>query len=383
MKSKKTIPYGKQWINEADIEAAVRVLKSDFLTQGEIVPEFERKFAAAVGAKNAAAVSSGTAALHIAYMLMELKPGDEIITTPITFAATANAALYIGAKPVFVDIDPETGLMDVNKIEAAVTPRTKIIVPVHYAGLPCDMKAIRDIADRRGLKVVEDACHALGAAIDGERIGSCKYSDAAVFSFHPVKHITTGEGGAVAMESLMLHRRAENLRSHGIDRHFFADVPDSPCYHEMRFLGNNYRMTEISAALGISQLDRLDNFLERRREIASRYRESFRGEEAFSMQPEPEGFRHAYHLFPLIFKTGEMRDKAYRILKNTGVICQIHYMPVNRHPYYENMGYSRGDTPLAYDFYRRELSIPIYPKMTESDAEFVVKSVKATAEALI
>lgn len=381
MTGKNIIPYGKQWIDEADINAAISVLKSDFLTQGETVPKFEKKLSAAVGAERTTVVSSGTAALHIAYMLMGLEAGDEVITTPITFAATANAALYVGARPVFIDIDKKTGLIDINKIETAITYKTKVIVPVHYAGLACDMRAIKKIADKYKIKVVEDACHALGAMIDGEKVGSCKYSDAAVFSFHPVKHITTGEGGAIALKNPVLHKQAENLRSHGIERHSFIDEPDSPCYHEMQLLGNNYRMTEISAALGCSQLDRLNMFLERRRSIAAFYRDSFRSETAFLMQTEPDGFYHAYHLFPLIFKTGEIRDAVYNMLKNDGIACQIHYMPVNRHPYYENLGYSYKDTPFAYDFYRRELSIPMYPKMTDEDAEFVVRSVKKAVEA--
>ncbi|MBQ3033658.1 MAG: UDP-4-amino-4,6-dideoxy-N-acetyl-beta-L-altrosamine transaminase [Deferribacterales bacterium] len=373
----KHISYGKQWIDDHDIEAVIKVLKSDFLTQGEYVPLFEQELARYTKSKFACAVSSGTAALHIAYMLLDLKAGDEVITSPMTFAATANAVLYTGAKPVFVDIEADTGLIDVRKIEKAVTPKTKAITCIHYGGLPCATEEIKAIADKYNLYVIEDACHALGAAVGGDVVGSCRYSDISVFSFHPVKHITTGEGGALTLNNAKLYNRALSLRSHGIVRSDFRTEPDSPVFQEMAELGNNYRLTELQAALGISQLQRLDGFLERRRQIAAFYRREFQNISSFSMQAEIEGCNHAYHLFPLIFNSHEARDEAFLALKERGVFCQIHYVPVNRHYYYMTNGYNYNDTPLAYDFYRRELSIPIYPKMTDSEAAFVAESVKA------
>ncbi len=370
------ISYGKQWISDDDILAVVEVLKSDYLTQGENISIFEKEVAKYVGAKYAVSVSSGTAALHIAYMLLNLKKDDEIITTPITFAATSNAILYTNAKPVFADIDIKTGLIDISHIESLITEKTKAISIVHYAGFTCNMAEIREIADKYNLAVIEDACHAMGAEIGNHKVGKCNLSDMTIFSFHPVKHITTGEGGIITLNDKKLYERALSLRSHGIIRDNFLSDVDSPVFHEMAELGNNYRMTDFQAALGISQLKKLDFFVNKRREIAAYYYNEFKNIEEFSCIKEMAGSKSSFHLFPLIFKNNDLRDKLYYGLKENNIICQIHYMPVNRHYYYMSIGYDYKDTPNAYDFYRRELSIPIYPKMTDDEVEKVSKTIK-------
>ncbi len=379
----KSISYGKQFIDDDDIDAVVNVLKSDFLTQGSNVSDFESKLSDYVGSNYCVAISSGTTALHIAYTLLNLSKGDEVITSPLTFAATSNAILYTGAKPVFVDIDIETGLIDISKIESKITDKTKAISVIHYSGLPCNMQEVRKIADKYNLKVIEDACHALGAKIGDDFIGSCKYSDVTVFSFHPVKHITTGEGGAITLNNKELYERALALRSHGIIRDNFKTMPDSPLFHEMVELGFNYRLTDFQAALGVSQLQKLDKFVEKRHLISEKYRKEFKNIDIFNCIKEIDGYINSYHLFPIIFKNNEIRNKAYNLLKEKNIFCQIHYMPVNRHYYYKSIGYDYKETPKAYDFYQRELSIPVYPKMSGEEIDYVVEAVKNISEGLI
>ncbi|ADR18621.1 UDP-4-keto-6-deoxy-N-acetylglucosamine 4-aminotransferase [Calditerrivibrio nitroreducens DSM 19672] len=389
----KYIPYGKQNIDEEDIQSVVEVLMSDFLTQGPKIDEFEEKLAEFCGAKYAVLFNSGTAALHAAYFSIGLSKGDEFITTPITFVATANAGVYLGAKPVFVDIEKDTGNIDAGKIEDKISDRTKLIVPVHYAGHPCDMKKIKEIADKYNLKVVEDGCHALGAEyivqcssfnVQGStfKVGSCQFSDMTVFSFHPVKHITTGEGGAVLTNKKEYYEKLLIFRTHGITRDvskFKAQdsASEGDWYYEMQCLGYNYRMTDIQAALGMSQLKKLDNFVERRRQIAKKYYSIFKELDYFDLPEEKVYAHHSYHLYHVRLKDKYVRRKVdiFRMLRGNGVGVQVHYIPVYWQPFYEELGFKKGICTDAEDFYRREISLPIYPAMTDEDVDFVASKI--------
>ena len=374
------IPYGKHWIDEEDIQAVVEVLKSDFITQGPKIREFEEKLAVICGAKYAVVFNSGTSALHAAYFSLGLKEGDEFITSPLTFVATANAGLFLGAKPVFCDVEEDTGNIASEFLEDKVTERTKLISVVHYAGHPCDMEKVKKIADKYGLAVVEDACHALGAKYKGTKIGSCKYSDVTVFSFHPVKHITTGEGGAVLTNREDVYEKLLMFRNHGItkDSRLFTTIPDGEWYYEMQFLGFNYRMTDIQASLGISQLRKLDKFVKRRREIAEIYSRAFKNNPYFETPVEKEYAYHSYHLYPIRLKDKRKREDIFRLLKEKELGVQVHYIPVYLHPYYQRLGYRKGKCPLAEEFYSREISLPIYPKMTEKEVRHVINVVNET-----
>lgn len=376
----KTIPYAKQYLDDDDIKAVVEVLKGDYLTTGPYINQFESEFALKVGAKYAVAVSSGTAALHIAYLAADLKPYDEVITTPMTFAATANAALYVGAQPVFADIDGQTYNIDVKEIESHLTPQAKAIVPVHYTGLPCEMGEICDIAKLHNLVVIEDACHALGAKYKDTVIGDCTYSDMTVFSFHPVKHITTGEGGMITTNSESLYHKLIKLRSHGItrDSRSFKEPSHGDWYYEMQDLGFNYRLTDIQAALGISQLKKLDSFVARRRQIVGQYNKAFQ-ELPVELPSEPEGYYSSYHLYVIRLRkeSKKTRKDLYSKLKAKGIHTQVHYLPVHTMPYYqENLGHKWGDYPVAEDHYSRVLSLPMYPAMTDDDVDYVINCMK-------
>ena len=373
-----SISYGKQYIEEDDISLVLKALKSDAITLGAFIPKFEEELCKFTGSKYAVAVTSGTAALHIAYKALGLSNGDEIISTPNTFAATTNAALYLGAKPKFVDINIDDFLINEDLIESSISNKTKIITPVHYAGLPTNIVKIHDIAKNHNLKVVEDACHAIGSLFNHSKTGSCDYSDVTVFSFHPVKHITTGEGGAILTNNPDIYKSAKLLRSHGIERENFINKPDSPTYHEMQILGYNYRMTDIQAALGISQISKLNNFIARRREIAEIYTHELSGIESIFFQKNYDNRFNSYHLFPILLSNQETRDKLFHKLRENNIFTQIHYMPVTKHPYYEQLGYSYLDTPNAYEFYTRELSLPMYPKLTNSELEKVISVIKET-----
>lgn len=371
------VPYSRHLLDEDDVAAVTAVMNSDFITQGPKIKEFEEKIAAYSCAKYAAVFNSGTSALHGAYFAAGLSPGEEIITSPITFVATANAALMLGAKPVFVDVEYDTGNMDTMLVESAVNSRTKLIVPVHLAGHPSDMEKIHYLSKKYNLMVVEDACHAIGSHYKGEKTGNCKYSDMTVFSFHPAKHITTGEGGAVITNNPDFHKKLLMFRTHGITKEYFMGEPDGAWYYEMQLLGYNYRLTDIQAALGISQLKKIDIFIKRRREIASRYNSIFANNPYFVLPVERDYVHASYHLYPIRLKD-EYKDKKREIFsrllkKDLGV--QVHYIPVYLQPYYRKLGYKKGLCPQAEDFYAREISIPIYPAMSDLDIEQVAEKI--------
>jgi UDP-4-amino-4,6-dideoxy-N-acetyl-beta-L-altrosamine transaminase len=370
------IPYGKQYIDKKDIDEVVKVLEGEFLTTGPKVSEFERKFAEYVGVKYAVASSNGTTALHLACMAANLKENEELITSPMTFAASANCALYCGAKPVFVDIN-EQGLINPDKIEGKITNKTKIIIPVHYSGLACDLEKIKNIANKHHLTIIEDACHALGAKYKKEKIGSCKYSDMCVFSFHPVKHITTGEGGMITTNSEKLYKRMIMLRNHGMTKDPKKMTRnDGLWYYEITALGNNYRLTDIQCSLGISQLEKLEKFVKKRREIAEVYNKAFSQDKNIEIISEEKNQLNPYHLYIIKLKDGDTRKKLYDFLRSKEIFCQVHYIPVYWHPLYANNGYKKKLCPESELFYERILSLPMYPSLKENEQRYVIKSIK-------
>jgi perosamine synthetase len=373
----KLLPYGRQSIEEADIQAVVEVLRSDWLTTGPKVEEFEVAFAARVGAKHAVSFTSGTAALHAAAFTAGLKSGDEAITTPLTFAATANCVLYCGATPVFADVSADTINIDPDQIAAKITPKTRAILPVDYAGHPADLNAITDLARKRGLIVIEDACHALGAEYDGTRVGSI--ADMTVFSFHPVKHVTTGEGGMVTTNDAKLDETLRRFRNHGISTDARQRHKAGQWYYEMVLLGFNYRLPDIACALGLEQMTRLDANLARRREIAAVYTKAFReipGVVPPAVRPEANP---AWHLYPIRLDLAKLtadRGQIFRALRAENVGVNVHYIPVHTHPYYrEQFGYKGGEFPVAEDAYARLLSLPMFHAMTDRDVADVIQAV--------
>ncbi len=372
------IPYGRQFIDDDDINEVIAVLKSDFLTTGPKIAEFEQKFASFVGAKYATAVSNGTAALHVACLAGGLKHGDELITTPMTFAASANCALYCNATPVFADIE-RNGLINTTLVKQKVNNRTKIVIPVHYAGFPCDLDELKEITRHNQLLIIEDACHALGSTYKNSRIGDCTYSDMTVFSFHPVKHITTGEGGIITTNSKEFDERLKVFRTHGIVREpQLMTANDGPWYYEMQQLGYNYRMTDIQAALGIAQLRKIDSFIKRRKEIARQYDEAFSNNPHFTTIESSLDASCAYHLYPILLKEGlkKKRRAIFDSMRKNDLGVQVHYVPVYRHPYYQALGYSKSACPVAEDFYEKEISIPMFYSLTDEQVEFVIQKVK-------
>jgi len=375
------LPYGRQSIDEADIRAVVEALKGSHLTQGPSVGRFEQKLASLLDAPHVSAVSSGTAALHLAYAALGLGAGDEIITSPITFLATANAARHLGAEVSFGDVD-DCGNLDPDSVEPLISPRTRGIVAVHFAGLPADMQRLRAIAERHGLWLVEDAAHALGARIGVTPVGACALSDATTFSFHPVKHITTAEGGAVSTRRVELKQKIDRLREHGIER---RPAPDSEGHYGyvMQELGWNYRLSDLGAALGISQLDKLPAWLRRREQIAQRYRAGFAGLDPLLLRctPLPQGRHSAHHLFPVLIdfaRLGLTRGAVMSALKQRGIGTQVHYIPVCDQPYYSKRKSS--DCPNARRFYSSELSLPMYSTLTDADVERVLAGVSEVIE---
>jgi perosamine synthetase len=372
------LPYGRQTVGEADIQAVVDVLRSDWLTTGPKVAEFEEAFAARVAAKHAVSLSSGTAALHAAAFAAGLKPGDEAITTPLTFAATANCILYQGATPVFADVCPDTLNVDPEQVERKITANTRAILPVDYSGHPADLDAIRQIASRLGLIVIEDACHALGAEYRGREVGSI--ADMTVFSFHPVKHITTGEGGMVTTDNPQFAETLRRFRNHGISSEARQRQSAGQWHYEMVLLGFNYRLPDIVCALGIEQLKRLEPNLARRREIAARYTSAF-GEIAGVITPEVRSDANpAWHLYPIrldLEKLSADRAQIFRALRAENIGVNVHYIPVHLHPYYrDRFGYKGGEFPVAEDAYSRLISLPMFHGMSDRDVDDVIAAVR-------
>ncbi len=378
--------YGKQYIDQNDVNSVVETLKSDWLTQGPKAQEFEETLKAKFGAEHCCAVANGTAALHLTALGLGWQPGDIIITTPITFLASSNCIVYSGATPDFVDIDPVSYTIDPNKLEEKVKTyhvdgkKVRAVVAVDYAGHPCDWEALQVIADKYELQLVDDNCHALGASYRGDTQFAVKYADAVIQSYHPVKHFTTGEGGAVLTNDLDLDERVRRLRTHGITKDpDLLGRNDGPWYYEMYELGYNYRITDFQCALGISQLNKLDDFVKRRREIASQYDEAFRQDNRFITPAVTEAVQHAYHLYPLQIKFAEIgldRKELFDRVEDKGISLQVHYIPVHMQPYYrKNYGYEEGDFPAAVAFYEREVSIPMYPALDEEDVNTIISSI--------
>lgn len=371
------LPYGRQWLDEDDVQAVVEVLRSDYLTTGPKVSEFENAFSAFVGAREAVAVSSGTAALHAAVYAAGIGPGDEVITSPMTFAATANSVLFQDGIPVFADVDPETLLIDPAQVEKKISSRTKAIIAVDYAGQPCDYDVLREIADQHGLVLIADACHSLGGCYKGRAVGSL--ADLTAFSFHPVKHMTTGEGGMVTTNNVEMARRMRVFRNHGITSDHRQRTQAGGFFYEMVDLGYNYRITDFQCALGLSQFRKLPGFLQRRRRIAVLYEEAFSTLKHVQPLALRVGALHAYHLYVVRLDTealGLDRGTIFSILRAENIGVNVHYIPVHLHPYYrKRLNTGPGLCPLAEAAYERLISLPLFASMTDPDTEDVVKAV--------
>jgi perosamine synthetase len=378
------LPYGRQSITEEDIAAVVDVLRSDWLTTGPKVGEFEEAFAARVGAKHAVSFSSGTAALHAAAFAAELQPGDEAITTPLTFAATANCVLYQGATPVFADIDSGTLNLDPADTARRITARTKAMLPVDFAGHPAELDEFLGLADRHGLIVIEDAAHGLGAEYRQRRVGSISHMT--VFSFHPVKHLTTGEGGMVTTDNGEFAETLRRFRNHGISSDARQRQSEGLWHYEMVLLGYNYRLTDISCALGLQQLPRLDGNLGRRRAIAARYSEAFQGLAGVIGPQVRDGVNPAWHLYPIRVESKKIaggRGQFFRALRAENIGVNVHYIPVHLHPYYrERFGFRGGEFPLAEQAYEELISLPMFHGMDDQDVNDVIHAVTKVAQAL-
>ena len=355
------LPYGRQIIDDADIAAVVAALRSDWLTTGPAVERFEADVCAFTGAKHAIAVSNGTAALHAAMHALGIGVEDEVIVPPMTFAATANCVLYLGGKPVFADVEPDTLLINPDAVEAAITPRTKAIIAVDYAGQPCDWDALRAIADKHGIALVADACHAIGAEYRGRKAGTL--ADVSVFSFHPVKHITTGEGGMCMTDDEALASRMRAFRGHGITTTAHQREKAGGWFYEMQDLGYNYRITDIQCALGSSQLKKLPGWRTKRNELAVLYGKAFSGTAVLPLITR-DNVLHAYHLY--VVRVPD-RDAAFKRLREDGIGVNVHYVPVYLHPYYQRQGYAQGLCPEAEAAYKEILTLPLWPGMGEED----------------
>ena len=380
------IPYGRQDIRQADVDAVVEVLRSDFLTQGPQVPRFEARVAEYCGAPHAVAVCNATAALHLACLALGLGPGDRLWTSPITFVASANCALYCGATVDFVDIDPRTGTLCPDALAAKLAEAErqgtlpKVVVPVHLCGQPCDMEAIAALARRYGFKVVEDAAHAIGARYRDEPVGNCRHSDITIFSFHPVKIVTTGEGGMALTRSAELAERMALLRSHGITRDpaQMTRAADGPWYYEQVDLGFNYRMTDLQAALGTSQMDRLDEYVARRHQIADAYDRRL-ADLPLTTPFRPDDRRSAFHLYVVRLRLDRVprsHRAVFESLRSQGIGVNLHYIPVHTQPYYRAMGFGPGDFPAAERYYAEAISLPMFPTLGEDDQGRVVTALE-------
>lgn len=370
------LSYGKQWVTEEDIEAVINVLKSPFLTQGPKVREFEQKVADYVGVKYAVAFANGTAALHGACFAAGITEGDEVITTPITFAATANVVLYCGGKPIFADIDEQTYNVDPNEIQKYINSKTKAIIPVDFTGQPANMDCIMQIAEEHNLVVIEDGAHSLGASYNGRKVGTLAHMT--MFSFHPVKPVTTAEGGIIVTDSKDYYDKLLRFRSHGIiNQNLERD--EGPWYYEMVDLGYNYRMTDLQAALGISQMDKLDDFIYRRREIADMYNKAFSEVDSIILPKQAQGVQSGWHLYMIQLRLECLTRSRREIFENirlANIGVHVHYIPVYWHPYYRELGYKQGICPKAEKFYKQAITLPLHPRMTDEDVEDVIVAVK-------
>lgn len=391
------IPYGKQDIRQEDIDAVVNTLTSDYLTQGPKILEFEKAFAEYTGARFAVAVANGTAALHLSAMALNVQPGDKVITTPITFAASANCVRYCGGEVFFCDIDPKNYLIDIEQVRKLLESHPKHtfkgIIPVDFGGYPVDLEALRGLADEHGLWIIEDACHSPGAYFTDSKgtrqhCGNGKFAELSVFSFHPVKHIAAGEGGMITTDSEELYHKLLMLRTHGItrDQQAFENLPSLATggqdeanypgwYMEMQELGFNYRLTDFQAALGLSQLKRADAGLERRKQIAKNYDEAFRGHQSIKtlgLELSTGTVSHAYHLY--VIRVSD-RLGLYNFLRQHNIFPQVHYIPVHLMPYYQKQGWKKNDLPLAESYYEECLSLPMYPSLTNEEQDFVIERI--------
>jgi perosamine synthetase len=372
------LPYGRQSIDEDDIQSVIEVLRSDWLTTGPRVGEFEAAFAAQVGAKHSVSFSSGSAALHGAVFTAGLKPGDEAITTPMTFAATANCILHTGATPIFADVSSDTLNLDPGQVAVRITPRTRAIIPVDYAGHPADLDAIQELAKRRGCIVIEDACHALGAEYKNRRVGCI--ADMTVFSFHPVKHVATGEGGMVTTNRADFAETLRRFRNHGLSSDARQRQIEGQWHYEITLLGFNYRLTDMACALGVSQLKKLQQNLSCRREIAARYHAALRDFAEITMPAAREDVNPAWHLYTIRLNPEKLtadRAKIFRALRAENIGVNVHYIPVHLHCYYrERFGFHRGDFPVAENAYDRLITLPLFHGMSNRDVEDVIQAVQ-------
>ena len=372
------IPYGKQTIEQDDIQAVVDVLKSDFLTTEPKIAEFEQTVADYVGAKYAVAISNGTSALHAACFAAGIEPGDEVITTPLTFAASANCVLYCGGTPVFADVDPKTYNIDPEDIQRKITDRTKAIIAVHLAGQPCDMDAIHSIAREHGLIVIEDGAHALGSVYKGKKVGSM--SDMTTFSFHPVKPITTGEGGMIVTDNEDFYKKMILFRSHGITRDdSMMTRNDGPWFYQQFNLGYNYRITDIQCALGCSQMKKLDRFLARRKESVARYNEAFADCDNIITPYQLSDTESGWHLYIVQVKKCDRRQ-VFENMRENGIGVNVHYIPVYMHPYYQEHGYENVHCANAEEIYSHIISLPLYPGLTSEQQDYVIDTLKSLCE---
>ncbi|NPE27401.1 UDP-4-amino-4,6-dideoxy-N-acetyl-beta-L-altrosamine transaminase [Methanococcoides sp. SA1] len=369
------IPYGAQWITEEDIDEVIDVLKSDWITTGPKIRDFEEAISNYIGCDNCVAVNSGTSALDIAVQSLDLERGNEIITTPFTFVATSNSIIYNGLKPVFADINNKTFNIDPEDIRKRITDKTKAITYVDYAGQPCEIKEIREIADEYDLYLIEDACHAIGAEYNGKKVGN--FADLTIFSFHPVKHITTGEGGAVVTNDDELHEKLSLLRNHGIDKSAEERYgPNSSWAYDMKYLGRNYRITDFQCALGMSQLKKLDMFIEKRIEFAKMYNDMLHDVDFITLPDEISNVKHVWHLYTILLDDSIDRDIFFKEMRSLGIGVNLHYIPVYRHSYYmNNFSFEKDDYPVAESVFKRIITLPLHPRMSKNDVAYIVNSI--------